>query len=1460
MKIQVSVSDVGWYKCKFDDGTESAERELTVKGRRTVTLTADRTVIPPGGRVTLTCAVEDPAGFKYQWFKQTSDSSDKTPLPTENVSESNRVISQGGKYTCFGWRSEPAVVTPDSDAVVIEETVSNRATLTLQPNWPQIFSGETITLRCEIKDGGDTEWTYEWYKDNLKTTTTSNEYRIISATEAHSGEHRCKGRRDSYSSTRWSDAIKLTVSSNRPKAELRADDRDIPVGGSVTLTCSVNPSSGWKYFWYRGEKTSEPLTTQLSAGRIRVSLGGVYWCRGGRGEPVYYTEYSDPITISNSVHNKAVVTLQPNWSEIYRGETITLRCEIKDGGDTEWEYEWKTTSSEKPSNLNEHRIFATESHSGDYRCKGRKKSEKSSTDWSDPFKLTVSDKPRPVLTVSPSWLSAGASVTLNCSVEDQSAGWRFYWYKTVPDPSNNYYSYELLPGSSSGTEQDSYIVHGQTHTAGYMCRAGRGDPVSYTYYSEPKFVWSADFHSSASLTVSPDRAQHFTSDSVSLSCEGNSAEWRVKRLSAEDRYLSDCSTWRTMTGSTCNIDTYRRSDAVYWCESGSGEFSNAVNITIQDKNMILLSPARPVTEGESVSLSCKLRSQTFDSTVFFYHNEKLIQSDTRWELNISAVSKSDEGFYKCQHSGQESAQSWMSVQDSYFVRPVQSESANADRVDYENDHYSALLHGDVCLYETVRGRQEAEHDSVFVRPVQSESANANREDYENDHYSTLLHGDVCLYDTIRGRQEAEHARRRTVILTADRTIIPPGGSVTLTCAVEDPAGFKYQWFRQTSDSSGKTPLQTENVSESNRVISQGGTYTCYGWRSEPDVITPDSNAVVIEETVSNKATLTLQPNWPQIFSGETITLRCEIKYGGNTEWTYEWYKDNLKTTTTSNEYRIISATEAHSGEHRCKGRRDSYFSTEWSDVIKLTVSSNRPKAELRADDRDIPVGGSVTLTCSVNPSAGWKYFWYRGEKTSEHLTTQLSAGRRSVSHGGVYWCRGGRGEPVYYTEYSDPITISNNVHNKAVVTLQPNWSEIYRGETITLRCEIKDGGDTEWEYEWKTTSSEKPSNLNEHRICATASHGGDYWCKGRKKSEKSSTDWSDPFKLTVSDKPRPVLTVSPSWLSAGASVTLNCSVEDPSAGWRFYWYKTAPDPSNNYYSYELLPGSSSGTEQDSYIVHGQTHTAGYVCRAGRGDPVSYTYYSKPEFVWSADFHSSASLTVSPDRAQHFTSDSVSLSCEGNSTEWRVKRLSAEDRYLSDCSTWGTKTGSTCNIKTYRCSDAVYWCESGSGEFSSAVNITIQDKNMILLSPARPVTEGDSVSLSCKLRSQTFDSTVFFYHNEKLIQSDTRWELNISAVSKSDEGFYKCQHSGQESAQSWMSVQAVSRPESSSFPVPLIVGLVCGIVLIFLLLLLLYRYRPSKDTCFNRPIQFESSNTDQNEAQCNEYSSPQHGKH
>ncbi|XP_041634941.1 Fc receptor-like protein 5 [Cheilinus undulatus] len=595
-----------------------------------------------------------------------------------------------------------------------------------------------------------------------------------------------------------------------------------------------------------------------------------------------------------------------------------------------------------------------------------------------------------------------------------------------------------------------------------------------------------------------------------------------------------------------------------------------------------------------------------------------------------------------------------------------------------------------------------------------------------------------------------------------------------------------------------------------------------------------------KEDLTNRAVVSLQTQWTEIYREETITLSCKIVDGDDSEWEYEWGTTSSDTILKHSEHFTISVTANNDGDYKCRGKlkTDPHSSTEWSAPVTVRVSEP-PEAELRADVRDIPLGGDATLTCSVSSSSGWSYqYLYRRDKSSNFVAQNANlSGQLRVSEEGLYQCRGRRGNPPYYTKYSEEIMINKKNANEAVLTLHPNWSEVYRGETITLRCDIKDGANTEWEYEWETTSSDKPSKQKEYSITSVyVSHTGNYRCRGRRKSDRSSTKWSRPISLTVLYS-KPVLTVSQSWLSPGDSVTLSCDVKHPSAGWRFFWYKAIPKLPGDSYNYELLSESRNGTEKHSYIVHGETHTSGYACRAGRGDPVKFTHYSKPKFVWSGGSYLAASLTVSPDRVQHFISDSVSLTCVGNSSQWRVKMFH-KDGSLKDCSQ-DKMTGSTCIINQYTERNHVYWCESGSGEFSNAINTTKQNGDIILVTPVRSVTEGSPVSLSCKLRYAEKVSNVFFYQNDKLIQSDTRRELNISAVSKSDEGFYKCQISGRESSQSWMSVKVI-RPVSSSFPlIPMNVGLICGVVII-ILLALLYRYWQSKASSLKRPVQSESN--------------------
>ncbi|XP_037832462.1 uncharacterized protein LOC108229115 isoform X2 [Kryptolebias marmoratus] len=72
----------------------------------------------------------------------------------------------------------------------------------------------------------------------------------------------------------------------------------------------------------------------------------------------------------------------------------------------------------------------------------------------------------------------------------------------------------------------------------------------------------------------------------------------------------------------------------------------------------------------------------------------------------------------------------------------------------------------------------------------------------------------------------------------------------------------------------------------------------------------------------------------------------------------------------------------------------------------------------------------------------------------------------------------------------------------------------------------------------------------------------------------------------------------------------------------------------------------------------------------------------------------------------------------------------------------------------------------------------------------------------------------------------------------------------------MSVQAEFSPVSSSFPVMLIVRSIVGVILI-IVLILLWRYRESKDFCCIRPKQSESFTTNHgvNQSDGHEYSFP-----
>ncbi|XP_035770357.1 Fc receptor-like protein 4 [Neolamprologus brichardi] len=187
----------------------------------------------------------------------------------------------------------------------------------------------------------------------------------------------------------------LGLFSGKPRATLTPGSTIIPVGGSVTLNCSVGSSAGWKYEWFRRDQNTEvqTRTDDQQNGVIRVSQGGIYHCRGRRGNPVYYTDKSGDVTIEITFSNKVVVKGRPSWPQIFSGETISLTCEVQEGGETtEWEYRWRGPNQTTQWTHNNYWIFnVSESSSGDYMCKSQRRGDSySSTEWSEAFNLSAS--------------------------------------------------------------------------------------------------------------------------------------------------------------------------------------------------------------------------------------------------------------------------------------------------------------------------------------------------------------------------------------------------------------------------------------------------------------------------------------------------------------------------------------------------------------------------------------------------------------------------------------------------------------------------------------------------------------------------------------------------------------------------------------------------------------------------------------------------------------------------------------------------------------------------------------------------------------------------------------------------------------------------------------------------------------------------------------------------------------
>uniref|UniRef100_A0A4W5Q575 Ig-like domain-containing protein n=1 Tax=Hucho hucho TaxID=62062 RepID=A0A4W5Q575_9TELE len=124
------------------------------------------------------------------------------------------------------------------------------------------------------------------------------------------------------------------------------------------------------------------------------------------------------------------------------------------------------------------------------------------------------------------------------------------------------------------------------------------------------------------------------------------------------------------------------------------------------------------------------------------------------------------------------------------------------------------------------------------------------------------------------------------------------------------------------------------------------------------------------------AVLTIQPTSSQIFSGESVTLRCNIQRGEVTDWKYTWRKDGVDFLSREHEYEISEVKISDCGD-KCLGTHiDQKKHSEFSDSVIQTVTA-LPKASVKIVTTQDPLyfGTTVKLHCDISDFTGWTYHW-----------------------------------------------------------------------------------------------------------------------------------------------------------------------------------------------------------------------------------------------------------------------------------------------------------------------------------------------------------------------------------------------------------------------------------------------------------------------------------------------------
>ncbi|KAL0970077.1 hypothetical protein UPYG_G00236860 [Umbra pygmaea] len=258
---------------------------------------------------------------------------------------SEAAVYDPGFYSCQGEIQYRSISTIRSDPVTLTLKALPRASVSVSPQG-LLYSGETVTLQCNIPDY--TDWTYYyWYENNQRLSQTSKTISItIPITKTgQSDQYRCKGwRTDCPQDSQLSDTFSFRINA-LPRASVSVSPQGLLYSGeTVTLQCNIPDYTGWTYYyWYENNQrlSQTSKTISITIPITKTGQSDQYRCKGWRTDCPQDSQLSDTFSFRITALPKATLTVKPN--PMYPGETVTLTCSA--GSDSDWTYEFYKDST-----------------------------------------------------------------------------------------------------------------------------------------------------------------------------------------------------------------------------------------------------------------------------------------------------------------------------------------------------------------------------------------------------------------------------------------------------------------------------------------------------------------------------------------------------------------------------------------------------------------------------------------------------------------------------------------------------------------------------------------------------------------------------------------------------------------------------------------------------------------------------------------------------------------------------------------------------------------------------------------------------------------------------------------------------------------------------------------------------------------------------------------------------------